>query len=218
MGILTLRLPCLPPLVLLYDLIVLVKLEANAIHAMPLVCRRRVPFALEDMAEVAPAVGAHNLGAQHAMRAVLVPLHGARDAVEVGRPAAARLELVRGLVERRVTAGARVDAFLSEVLVVLAREGRLRTLLSQDAELLWLTLVAELVRICINGATNLCSKLPATLAQSGFRGTKLPSFWVARFRTGRQVTETSAWSWTGDVCRCICTLVVMRRVEKSRRT
>jgi hypothetical protein len=97
-----------------------------------------VPFPLKDMSEVASAVSADNLGAQHAVRNVLVPLHGPRDAVEVGRPSAARLELVRGLVERRITPCTSVDAFLGGVLVVLARERRLSTLLPKDAELFWL--------------------------------------------------------------------------------
>lgn len=60
---------------------------------------------------------------------------GARDAVEVGGPAAAALELVVRLVQRRVAAGARVDARVRVVLVVGAAAGRLRALFAEDAEL-----------------------------------------------------------------------------------
>lgn len=89
------------------------------------------------MAEVPPAVAAHDLGPGHAERAVLVPRHGARDAVEIGRPAAARVELVRGLVQRRMTAGAGVDARRGVVLVELAGAGGFGALFAEDAELFW---------------------------------------------------------------------------------
>lgn len=85
---------------------------------------------------MAAAVGAHNLGAKHAQRAVLVSGHSAGDAVKIGRPAAARLELLLGLVERCSAPGARVDAFLRVVLVESAGAGGLGTLFPQDAELL----------------------------------------------------------------------------------
>jgi len=103
---------------------------------VPLVGRRRVPFALEDVAQVAAAVGAHDLGARHAQGAVFVAGHGAWDAIEVGRPAAARLELVVGLVERGVAPGTVVDALVGEVLVVLSREGALGAFLPEHPELL----------------------------------------------------------------------------------
>lgn len=111
--------------------------QADAVDAVPLVRGRRVALALEHVAKVAAAVGAYDLGPCHAEGAVLMPRHGPRDAVEVGRPAAARLELVRGLVQGRLARGAGVDALGRVVLVVLAREGRLGALFSQDAELLW---------------------------------------------------------------------------------
>ncbi len=103
---------------------------------MALVGRRGVALALEDVAEMAAAVGADDLGAGHAKGAVLVAGDGAGDAVKVGRPAAAGLELVVGRVERRLTAGAGVDARLGEVLVGRSRVGRLRALFPQDLELL----------------------------------------------------------------------------------
>lgn len=118
---------------------VLGKVEADAVDAVALVGRGGMALALEDVAEVAAAVAADNLGAGHAERAVLVARHGAGDAVVVGRPAAAGLELVVGLVEGRVAAGAGVDARLRAVFVVLARAGTLGTLFAQDAELLCLS-------------------------------------------------------------------------------
>lgn len=66
-----------------------------------------------------------------------MPLHRSRDGVEVGRPAAAALELVRGRVERRVAGGAVVGAGGGEVLVVLAGVGCFGALFADDAELLW---------------------------------------------------------------------------------
>lgn len=93
-------------------------------------------FPLENVPEMAAAVGADNLGPRHAKGVVLVARHRAGDAVKVGRPATARLELVVGLVQRRITASAGVDTRVGEELVVLAREGRLGALLSEDAELL----------------------------------------------------------------------------------
>lgn len=62
---------------------------------------------------------------------------GARDAVEVGGPAAAAAELVVRLVQRCVAAGARVHALLRVVLVELATARRLGALLAEDAELLY---------------------------------------------------------------------------------
>jgi len=81
------------------------------------------------------AVTAHDLGALHAERAVRVPRHGARDGVEEGRPAAARLELVARLVEGRFAGSAGVDARGGAVLVVFARVGGFGSLFADYAEL-----------------------------------------------------------------------------------
>lgn len=104
---------------------------------MALVGRRVEALALEDVAQVAAAVGARDLDALHEQAVVLEALDGARDAVKVGRPAAAALELVRRLVQGRVAPGARVHARRRRVLVELARAGRLGALLAEDPELLW---------------------------------------------------------------------------------
>lgn len=65
------------------------KLQADAVNAVSFVGRRIVTLAFEDVTEMATAVGADNLGAGHAHRAVLMPSHGARQAVKVAGPAAA---------------------------------------------------------------------------------------------------------------------------------
>lgn len=102
---------------------------------MPLVRRRREALSLEDMPQMTATVGAHNFRPDGAKASVLVPRHGAGDAVKVGRPAAARVELVRGLVKRRVASGTGVDALLWVVLVVLSGAGRFSSLFSEDSEL-----------------------------------------------------------------------------------
>jgi hypothetical protein len=50
------------------------------------------------MTQMATAVGTDDLRPRHSDAAVLDTLHGAGDAVEVGRPAAAGLELGVGLI------------------------------------------------------------------------------------------------------------------------
>lgn len=83
---------------------------------MPLVRRRRVPLPLEHVAQVPAALGADDLRARHAERAVGVAGDGAGEGVEVGGPAAAGFELVRGAVERGGAGGAglRVDELMNE--------------------------------------------------------------------------------------------------------
>ena len=70
------------------------KLQTDGIDTMALISGRWVPLALEDMAQMATAVGAHDLGALHAERAVRVPRHRTGQAVEVRRPSAPGLEFV----------------------------------------------------------------------------------------------------------------------------
>lgn len=102
---------------------------------MPLVRRRVIALPLEHMAQMPPAVGAHDLGAHHAVGAVLVPRHRAGDAVEVGRPAAPGRELVPRRVQRRVAPRARVHPGAGRVLVVGAAAGGFGALFAEDAEL-----------------------------------------------------------------------------------
>jgi len=102
-----------------------------------LVGRGGEPLALEDVAQVSTAVGADDLDALHEHAAVLEALDGTRDAVKVGRPAAAAVELVGRLVQGRLAARARVHARGGLVLVELAGPGGLGALLAEDPELLW---------------------------------------------------------------------------------
>lgn len=60
----------------------------------------------------------------------------ARDAIKVGRPSAARLEFVIGLVEGLVAPSTSVDSLFRVVLVELSGSRRLSALFSQDAKLL----------------------------------------------------------------------------------
>lgn len=122
---------------LLHGLILRAEVQTDAVHTVPLIRGRGEPLALEDMAQVPAAVGAVDLDALHKQAVVLVALHGAGDAVEVGRPAAPAGELVRGLVQGRVAPGAGVDALGGVVLVESAGAGCLGALLAEDAELLW---------------------------------------------------------------------------------
>lgn len=103
---------------------------------MPFVGRGGIALALEDVAEVAAAVGADDLGPGHAEGAVLMAGHGAWDAVKISGPAAARLELVVGFVQRRAAAGTGIDTLVRVVLVVSAGARALCALLPEDPELL----------------------------------------------------------------------------------
>lgn len=103
---------------------------------MTLVGRRRKALALEDVAEVAAAFGADDLGPEHSPGAILVPGDSARQAVEVGRPPTARLELVVGLVQRRIATSTAVHALGGVVLVILPGSRRLSALLPENSELL----------------------------------------------------------------------------------
>jgi hypothetical protein len=78
--------------------LILTEPQTNTIHTMPLIRRSRISLSLEDMAQMPVTVTANDLNALHPKRAVHIPLHRAGDRVEVRRPAAAGLELVRGLV------------------------------------------------------------------------------------------------------------------------
>lgn len=121
---------------LLHRRVLRAEVQADTIDAVALVGRGGEPLALEDVAQVAAAVGAYDLDALHEHAGVLEALDGAGDAVEVGRPAAAALELVRRLVQGRVAPGARVHARGRGVLVELAGPGGLGALLAEDPELL----------------------------------------------------------------------------------
>jgi hypothetical protein len=104
--------------------------------AVTLIGGSRVSLALEDVTKMAATVGADNLSALHTKGAVSVSGYSTRDSIEESRPAAARLELVVGLVERSLAAGTGVDTLGGHVLVKVAAVGRLGALVTEDAELL----------------------------------------------------------------------------------
>lgn len=122
---------------LLHRRVLRAEVQADAVDAVALVGRGGEALALEDVAQVAAAVVADDLDALHEHAVVLEALDGAGDAVEVGGPAAAAVELVRRLVQGRVAPGARVHARRGGVLVELAGPGGLGALLPEDPELLW---------------------------------------------------------------------------------
>ena len=105
----------------------------------------RVRAVVEDMAEVAAARRAHDLGANHPVARV-----GLRDdaverrRLEEARPAAARLELRVRAEELRPAAGAAVDA-VAVLVPVRAGERALRALAPQDLVLLGREALAPLL-------------------------------------------------------------------------
>jgi len=117
--------------------VIFIELQADAIHAMPLVRRRIVTLPLEHMSQVSATVGADDLRPGHPEGAVCMPRHGAGDVVVVGGPAAAGLEFVVRGVEWRVARSAGVDTGLGHVFVILAGEGSFGAFFADDAELLF---------------------------------------------------------------------------------
>lgn len=116
----------------------LAELQTDTVHAMPFVRRSRIPLALEHMPEMPSAVRADDLGTRHAQRAISMSGNSAGNGVEKGRPAAAGSKLVARLVQRRVTRSTCVDAVRRRVLIVFAREGCFRPLLSKNPKLLYI--------------------------------------------------------------------------------
>lgn len=117
------------------DRVIFVEIQADAVHAVPLVGRCAVSLALEDVSKMATTVAANNLRPRHAKRTIRVPRHRARDVVKIRWPSAAGLELVVGFVKWRVAAGTGVDAFVWVMLVVLSGTRRFRALLTQNTKL-----------------------------------------------------------------------------------
>jgi hypothetical protein len=102
---------------------------------MALIRWRRESLSLKNVAQVAAAVGADDFSPHRTKASVLMSSHCARDAVEIRRPAAARVELVSGFVERRIAGSAGVDALLGVVLVKLSSAGGFSALFSENSEL-----------------------------------------------------------------------------------
>lgn len=80
-------------------LLLIAEVQRHRVDTVPLICRRRISLALENMTQMSTTVIAHNLNPLHAKRAILIPSNSARNGIEESRPAAPRLELVGGLVE-----------------------------------------------------------------------------------------------------------------------
>ena len=117
------------------DRIILVEFQRDTVDTMPLIGRRSIALALEDVAQVSAAICAYDFCSLHAKRAVCMPGHRTGNIVEISRPSAARFELVVGFVERCVAAGACIDTGLGRMLVIFASEGCLGTLFAENAEL-----------------------------------------------------------------------------------
>ena len=131
------------------DRIIRRKLQADAVHTMPLISRCRIPFPFEDMTKVATAVAAHYFRSLHAKCTVCMSRDCAWDGVEICRPAAARLELVIRFVKRHIATGTGVDTRLRHVLVIFASPWRLGTFFSEDSELFCLQKSAGVTAPCV---------------------------------------------------------------------
>lgn len=116
--------------------------ERDAVDAMPLVCWRLEPFALENMSKVTAAAVTRDFDAFHAPASVAVAIDGARNGVEEGRPAAAGVKLRSCFVQRGIASSTCVDAILGVMLVEFAGSGSLGALLSQNSKLFWVQLSA----------------------------------------------------------------------------
>ena len=114
-----------------------VEVEAHAVDAKALVDWLARFLALEQVAQMAPAVVADDLGALHSGGRIVAPANGIRYGIEEGRPPALGAEFVQGFEERRIAGGAVVDALAGVVLVVLPGPGHFSALVAEDAELLW---------------------------------------------------------------------------------
>lgn len=125
----------LPHSLRLLDRIVRVEIETDTVDAVSLIGRRSVAFALENMAQMTPAVRADDLDPLHAKSAVHMSRDSSRDRVEKRWPPASRLELLSRFVEWSFAAGTSVDAFLRKVLVEFATVWSFCALLTQNAEL-----------------------------------------------------------------------------------
>lgn len=102
---------------------------------MALISGRRESLSFENMAQMAAAVGADNFGSGGAEASVLVSGNRTGDAIKICRPTAARVELVRSLVERCVACSAGVGALLGVMLIILSSARGFSSLFSENPEL-----------------------------------------------------------------------------------
>lgn len=87
------------------------------------------------MAQMAPAITAHNLCALHAERAIHIPRDSAREGVEKGGPATAGFELVCGFVQWCSAGGAGVYTAGRRMFVVDAGVGSFGAFFAEDSKL-----------------------------------------------------------------------------------
>lgn len=111
------------------------KPQTNTVDTVSLVRWRWESFAFENMPKVASAVITNNFGPLHSECVVDMSLNSTRDRIKVGRPAAARLELVVGLVEGCVAAGAVIDTLRGVVGVIFTSASRLSALFTENSKL-----------------------------------------------------------------------------------
>jgi hypothetical protein len=111
---------------------------------MTLVSGSRISLSLENVTKMTTTVGTDNLSTLHAKGTVDMSSHSTRNGIKESRPAAARLELVVGLVERSFAASAGVGTLGGHVLIKVAAVGGFGALFAEDAELLCWKLVSQM--------------------------------------------------------------------------
>lgn len=121
---------------LLHGLIIVCKLQTDTIDTVSLVSGCVVTLSLKDMSQVSSTVAANDLCAFHTKGAVGVAIDGPWNGIKESGPAAARFELVRGLVKGSFAAGTGVDTFRRVMRVVFTSERWLCAFLAEDTELL----------------------------------------------------------------------------------
>lgn len=114
---------------------ILGKAQTNAVDTVALVRWRWESLAFKNMSKMASAVITDNFGPLHSKCVVDMSLNSTGDRIKVGRPATARLELVVGLVERCVAAGAVIDTLSGVVGVIFTSTSRLSALFTENPEL-----------------------------------------------------------------------------------
>lgn len=115
---------------------ILLEPQTHAIHTVSLIRRRRKPLALKDMTQMTSAVTAHDFRAFHPKRSISVSRHRTGNRIEVGGPTTAGFELMRRLVQRRITAGAAVDTLGGIVRIIFAGARTFGALFTENSELL----------------------------------------------------------------------------------
>ena len=101
-------------------------LEVDARRVDAIAKSGRLRTVVEDVAEVATAVGTRDLGSHHPERPVFVLVDVLVDVRrDEARPAAARVELGFGSEQRSATAGAEIHAIFVVVPTLLVERGML---------------------------------------------------------------------------------------------